>query len=76
MFKSINTYIFSNSEDGKTISGSGIVTIINSNNGLIAIDGYEANAIEGGSYLFKSKVKLYTDFVTNYNSIQATVGLF
>lgn len=85
MFKSIETYKFKNNGTGITLTGSGMVTIIESSNdvnnyysrqGLISIDGNTICPAKGDIYLFKSSLKIFTDTDDNYSEIIATAGLF
>lgn len=73
MFKSIETYNIKNTS--KSITGSGIITIIYTNaNTYIKIDNIEFTPVDGSSYLFKSSLKIVSER-SEYN-ITGTVGLF
>ena len=78
MFKSITTYATSADLTGKTFSGSGIVSIIQSeNNTGVTIDGYEITSPNvGTNYIFSSSTKIRTTGSGSQNKIKATIALF
>ena len=77
MFKSIESYEVAKNKTGLTINGSGLLTVISSNESTLKIDGYHVSIAAGGSYLFKSSAQFYNNEVGSYNyKIVVTIGLF
>lgn len=86
MFKSVESYTITCNTTGKTITGSGVVSVLESSHsttgngsqvfGYLNVDGTVMTNISRGTILlFKSKLIIYT---TNHSqaTVKATVGLF
>ena len=85
MFKSVESYTITCNATGKTITGSGVVSVLESSYsitngsqvfGYLNVDGTVMTNISRGTILlFKSKLIIYT---TNHSqaTVKATVGLF
>ena len=88
MFKSIEYYKFTNNTTGITITGPGVVSILQGYgsqyngsttkyyNGYVVVDGHSYNRCDAGSmFMFKNSLKLYTESSSSA-VVEAVVGLF
>ena len=82
MFKSIESYSFSNNTTGITISGSGIISIKeNTDNAYaynyVVIDGISMPGLKQDAlFLFADSVKVYNGSSGSGNTIEVTIGIF